>query len=122
MQSVGRYMQFLLAIQEKQFSRRTVKSLLKSHSSVSAQKPDMSGRALYREVLLHTQQVEASFVDQILQQAEDSVDEWTAPGREGLGFREVVHYFVLSQYVSAGHVGTIVSFREVVDSLIPADM
>ena len=122
MQHVGRYMQFLLATKEKQFSRRAVKRLLKSHSAVSAQNPDLSGKALYREVLLHSQQVDPSFVDQILRQAEDSVDEWTAFGRETLGFREVVHFFVFSQYVAAGHVGTVVSFREIVDLLIPADM
>ena len=115
-------MQFLLAIKEKQFSRRAVKRLLKSHSAVSAQNPDLSGKTLYREVLLHSQQVDPSFVDQILRQTEDSVDEWTAPCREALGFREVVHFFVLSQYVAAGHVGTVVSFREIVDLLIPADM
>jgi hypothetical protein len=115
-------MQFLLEIREKQFSRRAVKRLLKSHSAVSARKPGLSGKALYREVLLHNQQVHPSYVDQILRQAEDSVDEWTAPGRKGLGFREVAHFFVVSQYVAAGHVGTVVSFREVVDLLIPADM
>jgi hypothetical protein len=115
-------MQFLLAIREKRFSRRAVKRLLKSHSAVSARTPDLSGKALYREVLLHTQQVDPSHVDKILRQAEDSVDEWTAPGREELGFREVVHFFVVSQYVAAGHIGTVVSFREVVDLLIPADM
>lgn len=115
-------MQFLLAIKEKRFSRRAIKRLLKSHSAVSAQNPDLSGKDLYREVLLHSQQVPPSVVDKILRQAEDSVDEWTAPGREGLGFREVVHFLVLSQYVAAGHVGTIVSFREMVDLLVPADI
>ena len=115
-------MQFLLAIKEKQFSRRAVKRLLKSHSALLARKPDLSGKALYREVLLHNQQINPSYVDQILRQAEESVDERTAPGREGLGFREVAYFFVVSQYVAAGHVGTVVSLREVVDLLIRADM
>lgn len=115
-------MQFLLAIKEKHFSRRAVKHLLKSYSAVSARKPDLSGKALYREVLLHSQQVAPSVVDQVLRQAEGSIDEWTVPGKEELGFREVVHFFVLSQYVAAGHMGTVVSFKEVVDSLVPADM
>ena len=122
MQYVGRYMQFLLAIREKRFSRRAVNRRLKSHSAVSAQTPDLSGKALYREVLLHNQQINPSYVDQILRQAEESVDERTAPGREGLGFREVAYFFVVSQYVAAGHVGPVVSLRGVVDLLIRADM
>ena len=109
-------------IKEKRFAKRVIKRLLKSHSAVSVEKSDLSGKALYREVLLHTRQVEPSRVDEILRQAEDSVDQWTAPSRDELGFREVVHYFVLSQYQAAGHVGSMVSFGDIVNSLIPADL
>ena len=110
-----------LAIKEKRFAKRVIKRLLKSYSAVSAEKPGLSGKALYREVLLH-EQVEPLRVDQILRQAEDSIDEWTAHGRDGLGFREVAHYFVMSQHQAAGYVGTVVSFRGIVNSLIPADL
>ena len=112
----------ILAIKEKRFAKRVVKRLLKSYSAVSAEKPGLSGNALYREVLLHTKQVDPPRADQILQQAEDSVDEWTAGAKDGLGFRQVVHFFVMSQYREAGHVGTVVSFREIVYSLVPADL
>jgi len=112
----------LLAVKERRFAKRVAKRLLKSYSAVSADKLDLSGKALYREVLLHTQQVEPSRVDQILRQAEDSIDEWTAPGRCGLGFREVVHFFVMLQHNEAGHKGTVVSFGEIVDALIPAHL
>lgn len=89
---------------------------------VSTARPDLSRKALYREILLHTEQVDASSVDGILRRAEDSVDEWTAPNRVGLGFREVAHFFVVSQYLAAGRTGTIVSFRDIVDALIPANI
>ena len=111
-----------LAFKEKRFAKRLVKRLLKSYSAVSVEKPELSGEVLYGKVLLHTQQVDPVRVDQILEQAEDSVDEWTARGRGELGFREVAHFFVMSQYQAAGHVGTVVSFKEIVDSLIPADL
>ncbi len=111
-----------LTIKERRFAKRVAKRLLKSYSAVSGEQLDLSGKALYREVLLHTQQVEPSRVDQILRQAEDSVDEWTAPGRSGLGFREVVHFFVMLQHNQAGHKGTVVSFGEIVDALIPAHL
>jgi len=112
----------LLAIKERRFAKRVSKSLLKSYSTVSVEKLDLSGKALYREVLLHTQQIDPSRVDQILQQAEESMDDWTAPGRSRFGFREVVHFFVMLQHHEAGHKGTVVSFGEIVDALIPAHL
>lgn len=110
----------LLTIKEKRFAKRVTKRLLRSYAAVSVEQLELSGKALYREVLLHTQQVEPSRVDQILQQAEDSIDEWTAPGRSGLGFREVAHFFVMLKHNEAGNKGTVVSFGEIVDTLIPA--
>ena len=111
-----------LASKEKRFAKRIVKKLLTSHSEVSSEKPELSGNALYREILLHTQQVDPSHVDRILLQAEDSIDEWTAGARCELEFRQVVHFFVLSQYLADGHTGTVVSFRNVVYSLVPANL
>ena len=112
----------ILALKEKRFAKRVIKCLLESYSAVSAENPDLSDKALYREVLLHTQQVEQSHVDQLLQQAEDSIDQWTASGRDRLGFREIAHFFVLTQYLATGHKGTVVSFELVVNSLIPAEL
>jgi len=111
-----------LALKEKRFAKRAIKRLVKVHSSVSAENPGLSGIALYRAVLLHTQQLDASRVDQLLRQAEDSVDEWTAGGRDGLGLREVVHFFVMSEFREAGHAGTVISIRDVVNSLVPANL
>jgi hypothetical protein len=112
----------LRAIKERRFAKRSVRRLLKAHSTVSAARPDLSRRALYREILLHTQQVDELRADTILREAEDSIDEWTAPGRKELRFREVVHYFVFSQYLATGRKGTIVSLRSIVDALVPANI
>jgi hypothetical protein len=111
-----------LAFKEKRFAKRVIKHLLETFSAVSAENPDLSGKALYREVLLHTQQIDPLLVDQILQQAEDSIDQWTASGRDGLGFREVAHFFALTQYQATGHKGTVVSFEQIVNSMIPANL
>jgi hypothetical protein len=59
----GRHM--FLAIKEKRFAKRVIKRLMHSHSAVSAEKPGLSGNALYREVLLHSQQVDPLRADQI---------------------------------------------------------
>jgi len=111
-----------LALKEKYFAKRVIRRLLESYLAVSAENPELSNKALYREVLLHTKQVDQSRVDRILQQAEASIDEWAARGRDELGFREVAHFFVMLQHHAAGYEGAVVSFGHIVDSLIPADM
>ncbi len=111
-----------LAIRETRFAKRVVRQLLKSYSAVSAKNASLSGEPLYREVLLHTDLVDPSLVDEVLWQAEDSIDEWTTNSSKGLGFRQVAHFVVYSQYLAAGNVGTVVSFKEIVYSLIPAEM
>ncbi len=111
-----------LAMKETRFAKRVVRQLLKSHAAVIAKNPGVSGEPLYKEVLLHTKLVDPSRVDDILWQAEDSIDEWTTGSKKGLGFREVAHFLALSQYRAAGNIGTVVSFKEIVYSLIPADL
>lgn len=108
-----------LATKERRFVKQAIKQLLRAHSTVAAKQPELEGKALYKEILLHTGQIDEKHVDKMLQQAEGSIDEWTAPGRTELGFREVVHYFVFSRYVAAGNKGTIVSLRTIVDTLVP---
>ena len=111
-----------LAIREKRFAKGIVRKLLKSYSAVSASNPGLSGEPLYREVLLHTDLVDPSQVDEILWQAEDSIDEWTTDSSKRLGLRQVAHFVVYSQYLAAGNLGTVISFKDVVYSMIPADL
>jgi hypothetical protein len=111
-----------LAMKETRFAKRVVRQLLKSRSAIIAENPSLSGEPLYKEILLHTNLVDPSRVDEILWQAEDSIDEWTTHSKKGLEFRAVAHFIALSQYRAAGNVGTVVSFKDIVYSLIPADM
>lgn len=110
------------AIKETRFAKRVIESLLKSHSAVTAENPGLSGEALYREILLHAQMVDPSRVDRMLWEAEDSVDEWTTHGDGGLGFRQVAHFVVISQFLAAGHKGTVVSIKNIVYTMIPAEL
>ena len=111
-----------LAIREKLFAKRVVRQLLKSHSVIRAENPTLTGEPLYKEVLLHTNMVDPTQVDEILSQAEDSIDEWTTHSRTRLGLRQVAHFVALSQYRVAGNIGTVVSFKKIVYSLIPEDL
>jgi len=110
------------AMKERRFAKHVISQLLKSHAVISAENPDLSGVALYREVLLHADLVDPSDIDEIIWQADDSIDEWTAHSKTRLGLRQVAHFVALSQYRAAGNAGTVVSFKEIVYSLIPADM
>jgi hypothetical protein len=112
----------LVSLRERLFARRIVKRLLKSHAAIRATKPDLSGRALYREVLLHSGSVDETQVNSWLVDAEGSVDEWTAPGRHGLGLREVAHFLVMSRYRDKGQPGARVSFGAIVKRLIPENL
>jgi hypothetical protein len=111
-----------LAMREKRFAKRVVRQMLKSYSAIRAENPSLTGEPLYREVLLHTDLVDPSYVDETLWQAEDSIDEWTTHSGTRLGLRQVAHFVALSQYRVAGNVGTVVSFKDIVYSLIPADL
>ncbi len=112
-------MGWFVSLRERLFARRVVRRLLKSYAAVHAAKPELSGTALYREVLLHSGAVDATQVDRWLVDAEDSVDEWTAPGRHGLGLREVAHFLVMSRYRDTGKPGATISFGSIVKALIP---
>jgi hypothetical protein len=73
-------------------------------------------------VLLHSGAVESAQVNRWLVDAEDSVDEWTAPGRRGLGLREVAHFLVMSRYRDKGKPGAQVSFGAIVNALVPENL
>ena len=111
-----------LAFKEKRFAERRIAAMLKSHAAVSAEMPELSELALYKEILLRTRSVDPSAVDQILWQAEDSVDEWTARGAGKLGFRQLVTFVIMSQYRARGNVGTVVSLKEIVYARIPENL
>ena len=111
-----------LAMREKRFAKRIARRLLKSHSIVTAGNPDLTGKALYKQILVHSKDIGASGVDQFMLEAGDSVDLWTTSSMKELGFRHIVHFLVMSKFKAAGHVGAVVSFREIVYSLIPSDL
>ncbi len=102
--------------------KRVVRRLLKAYAAIRAEQPDLVGEALYKEVLLHAQLSHTSSVDQTLWQAEDSVDEWTTHAERAMGFRQVAHFVVMSEYRAAGHIGTVISFKDIVYSMIPAEL
>ena len=113
---------FFRAMSQNRFARRIVGNLLACHAAVRAENPSLEGEALYRKVLLRSGYVTPDQIDDMLSQADDSVDEWTAPGRQKLGFRELVHFLVMQRFLASGQVGSVVSFGEIVNSPVPAEL
>ncbi len=117
-----KFMPLFSAFKEICFVKRTAKHLLKSYSIVRSQNADLSGRALYKEVLLYSKKIDSQQVDLIIKQAEDSTDYWTSGDLKEPGFRQIVHFLIVSMYLDNGHQSTTVSFRDIVYTLIPADL
>jgi hypothetical protein len=111
-----------LAYRQKQYAKRLVRQLLKSHAAIRARAPELTGASLYAEVLMHSRLVEPSRVGEMISQAEDSIDEWTTHKNKALGFREVVHFVLLSQFQGGSELGPVISFKNIVYSLVPADL
>ena len=68
-------MEILRAMKEKRFAKQAVKRLLKTRLATKAENPDLSGKALYKEVLLLTRQVDESRADHILRRARTTLHE-----------------------------------------------
>jgi len=111
-----------LAFKERRFAKRIIRQMLEAHSATLAENPELSGPTLYREILQRTQHIDIPDAKKILWQAEDSIDEWTAGSNDRLGFRQVVYFVVTAKYRAAGNVGSIVSFREIVYSMVPENL
>jgi hypothetical protein len=107
------------AIRERWLARSVARRLLRSHAAVTLAHPGLAGRDLYRAILSRSGLVGSGEVEETLKLAEDSVDEWTAPQRTGLGLRELAHFLIMALHRARGHSGAIVSFGAIVEALIP---
>jgi hypothetical protein len=112
----------LSAFKEWLHFRRQVKDLVRLCTKVHAANPDLSGSSLYKEVLLQTTAVDEAAVDQTLRRAEVDLDEWMNTEDRTLGFREVVHYHLLTQHLKDGGAGIEIALDDIVRALVPKDL
>ena len=109
----------LQAWRERRFAAAHCRTLMKLHRSVAATHPQLSGPGLYRKVLAARGGSDPAAVDEVLRNAEQSFAIW--PVTRALTFRDVVHYLVVSEFVSS-HDGTPwvhVNMKRVVESMVP---
>jgi hypothetical protein len=112
----------LSAWQERYYAKRASTEVLEAYQRVHTQRPELAGRALYRQVVMVRTGIDAKAADALLQSAEQSFAEW--PVQRELDFRDVAHYLVYDGYMRSfgsrhwtrRHIGHIV------DSVIPAKL
>ena len=113
---------WLLPWRERHHAVRTSRELLALYRAVCAEHPDLTGRDLYKMVVMARNGCDSAAANEVLDCAEESFATW--PVSRDLTFCDVVHYLSVSEFV-ATHEGDrwIHSDIEfVVASQIPHDL
>jgi transposase-like protein len=81
---------------ERQAAASLARELLQLYHSVAAEHPAISGKLLYRQIVLAHLGGTNAAADSLLRRASDSYARW--PVERPLVFRDVVHYLVIATY------------------------
>jgi transposase-like protein len=110
--------------QERQHAARTSRELLQLYRKVAAERPGLRREDLYRQVVLaRLGGGTRASADEILDRATESFATW--PAERPLTFRDVVHYFAVSEYLASSKDvadWTQENMGNVVARLIPEDL
>ncbi|HEX7156649.1 MAG TPA: hypothetical protein VF229_05495, partial [Burkholderiaceae bacterium] len=107
---------------EMRHAAKTSREMLRLYKQVSARNPALSGRPLYLEVVMARTGWDSATANELLEHAQDSFASW--PAETELTFRDVVHYFAVSDFL-ASHVGSHwvrANMGRVVSSNVPHDL
>jgi transposase len=114
----------LVGWRERQHAARTSRELLELYGRVAAARPGLRKEELYRQVVLaRLGGGTLAAADEILDRATESFATW--PAERPLTFRDVVHYFAVSEYfASTGNVAgwTQENMGTVVSKRVPEDL
>jgi len=106
---------------ERRFARQASAELLELYQQQRREHPEMSGRALYQEIVAQRLGPQASRANELVRRAEESFTDW--PRDRDLKFRHVVHYLVFYEYtlLDPARRGTMTNMGAVVAQVIPDD-
>jgi YHS domain-containing protein len=107
------------AWREKRFAARTCKELLKLHRIVSSRDPQLTGHALYRQIVAAHNGGDFAAADAVLTAAEQSFATW--PAKRRLKFSDVVHFLAASEFLASQSRGRWIhaDLRRIVVARIP---
>jgi len=106
---------------ERSFARQASAQLLELYKQQRRDHPEMSGRALYQEIVAQRLGPQAARANELVRRAEESFTDW--PRDRELKFRHVVHYLVFYEYtlLDPARRGTMTNMGAVVAQVIPDD-
>jgi hypothetical protein len=96
--------------------------MLEWHQRVRGEKPELTGRALYQQVIVRRLGLDVEATRGVLQRAYQSFCEW--PLVRTLRFRDVVQYVVVDEYLRSHptDLGTYTDMGKVVAYVIPHNL
>ena len=112
----------MLLVGEFWHTWRTSRQMLATYRWIRGSQPDLTGRALYAEVLSRRRRVEPAAVADMLRGAKESFCSW--PRVRELRFRDVVHYVVLTDYLRLhpGRIGMRANIRPILALVIAPNL
>jgi len=107
--------------EERRYARRASVKALETYHQVHARHPELSGKALYGEVIV-SEGLDADAAHALIRSAEQSFTEW--PIERDLRFQDVVHYMVYEAYMREyrSRHWTLADIGQVVSSVIPPEL
>ena len=116
LQVAGPY-RLLVAWRERRFAAACCRSLLGLYQRIAADHPELSGVALYLQVVAAHLGGDAAVARRVIEGAEESYAIW--PVARALNFRDVVHYLAVIGYCHGNGVAVSTDVRPVIDAVIP---
>jgi len=111
----------LVSRRECRYAAETARELLKLHWIVSASRPGLPPRDIYRKVVMIRTGVDEDGADSLLRRATESFASW--PTERDLTFADVVHYLAVSEYLTTDErIGTRIDMGRLVAGRIPPDL
>jgi len=107
---------------ERRFAREASAALLELYKQQRREHPEMSGRALYQEIVARRLGPQAVRASELVRRAEESFTDW--PRDRELKFRHVVHYLTFYEYtlLDPARKGTMTNMGAAVAEVIPEDL
>lgn len=110
---------WLLARSERRYARQASQELLELYRTVSAGRPDLAEKDIYRLVVQMRTGCDAATADDVLRCAQESFAQW--PEERDLTLCDVVHYLSVTEFLAAHEGANWVhsNFAHVVAERIP---
>ena len=111
----------LVSPRERRHAAETTRQMLTLHWIVSAGRPDLSRREVYRRVVMARTGLGEDEADNVLRCAEQSFASW--PTVRELTFADVVHYLAVSEYLMDDErVSTRIDMGRLVAGRVPPNL